>query len=102
VIEATNQDSVLLEITPPEIMELYLKKEREVMEQLRKRLVRADEHLSIKMALFATEEYLIRKALQRTNGDLKAAAKILEISHRTLLEKIKEYNIVRVCSVVTV
>jgi two-component system response regulator AtoC len=39
------------------------------------------------------EEDLIRKALKRTGGNRSQAAKILEISHPSLLSKIKEYSI---------
>ena len=39
------------------------------------------------------EEELIRKALRETKGNRTNAAKILEISHRALLYKIKEYGI---------
>ncbi len=34
---------------------------------------------------------LIRKALERTGGNRTHAAKMLEISHRALLYKLKEY-----------
>jgi two-component system, NtrC family, response regulator AtoC len=39
------------------------------------------------------EEELIRRALKETNGNRTNAAKILEISHRALLYKIKEFGI---------
>jgi two-component system, NtrC family, response regulator AtoC len=39
------------------------------------------------------EEELIRRALQSTNGNRTNAAKLLEISHRALLYKIKEYGV---------
>jgi two-component system response regulator AtoC len=39
------------------------------------------------------EEELIRRALKQTSGNRTAAAKVLEISHRALLYKIKEYGI---------
>lgn len=48
---------------------------------------------SIKKATRAIEESLIRKALQQTGGNKTQAAKILEISHRALLYKIREYRI---------
>ena len=47
--------------------------------------------VSIKRASETLERYLIRRALQITGGNRTAAAKILEISHRALLYKIKEY-----------
>jgi two-component system response regulator AtoC len=52
-----------------------------------------DENLSIKVAEDAIERDLIRKALAKTAGNRTQAAKILEISHRSLLYKMKEYGI---------
>jgi two-component system response regulator AtoC len=49
--------------------------------------------MSIKKTVRVIEEELIRRALQQTGGNRTNAAKILEISHRTLLYKIKEYGI---------
>jgi two-component system response regulator AtoC len=49
--------------------------------------------LSIKKTTRAIEEELIRRALQKTRGNRTNAARILEISHRALLYKIKEYGI---------
>ena len=49
--------------------------------------------LSIKKTTRILEEELIRKALIATGGNRTNAAKILEISHRALLYKIKEYGI---------
>ena len=53
----------------------------------------SDENLSIKKAEVTIERELIRKALAKTGGNRTQAAKILEISHRSLLYKIKEYVI---------
>jgi two-component system response regulator AtoC len=53
----------------------------------------ASEELSIKKTARFIEETLIRKALERTKGNRTAAAKLLEISHRALLYKIKDYGI---------
>jgi two-component system response regulator AtoC len=39
------------------------------------------------------EEILIRSALQKTKGNRTRAAEVLEISHRALLYKIKDYGI---------
>jgi len=47
--------------------------------------------LSIKKASRAIENILIQRALEKTQGNRTAAAKLLEISHRALLYKIKEY-----------
>lgn len=49
--------------------------------------------LSIKVASRALEIQLIEQALAKTNGNRTHAAKILEISHRALLYKIKNYGI---------
>ncbi len=49
--------------------------------------------LSIKKTARYIEETLIRKALEKTGGNRTAAAKILEISHRALLYKLKDYGI---------
>jgi two-component system response regulator AtoC len=49
--------------------------------------------LSIKRTTRAIEELLIRRALEQTRGNRTAAAKLLELSHRALLYKIKDYGI---------
>jgi two-component system response regulator AtoC len=49
--------------------------------------------LSIKKTARFMEETLIRRALEKTGGNRTAAAKLLEISHRALLYKIKDYGI---------
>jgi two-component system response regulator AtoC len=49
--------------------------------------------LSIKKATRELEQDLIRKALVATGGNRTNAAKLLEISHRALLYKLKEYGI---------
>jgi two-component system response regulator AtoC len=53
-----------------------------------------DGDLSIKRASRRAEEDLIRRALIRTHGNRTRAAELLEISHRALLYKIKEYGVV--------
>jgi len=53
-----------------------------------------DGDLSIKRASRRSEESLIRRALERTKGNRTRAAEFLEISHRALLYKIREYGIV--------
>ena len=52
-----------------------------------------NDELSIKKASRYLEMDLIKKALHKTNGNHTHAAKLLEISHRALLYKIKEYGI---------
>jgi two-component system response regulator AtoC len=49
--------------------------------------------LSIKKSARFMEETLIRRALEQTGGNRTAASKLLEISHRALLYKIKDYGI---------
>jgi two-component system response regulator AtoC len=49
--------------------------------------------LSIKKATRAIEEQLIRRALEKTGGNRTRAAQLLEISHRALLYKIKDYGL---------
>ena len=49
--------------------------------------------LSIKKATRELEQELIRRALGVTQGNRTNAAKLLEISHRALLYKMKEYGI---------
>jgi len=53
-----------------------------------------DEECSIKKASRTLEINLIKKALRKTKGNHTHAARLLEISHRALLYKIKEYGIV--------
>lgn len=55
--------------------------------------VLASGELSIKKTARFMEETLIRRALEKTNGNRTAAAKLLEISHRALLYKIKDYGL---------
>jgi len=51
-----------------------------------------DDHLSIKKAEERLEREFIRRALDKTNGNRTHAARLLEISHRALLYKLKEYG----------
>ena len=39
------------------------------------------------------ERELIRRALEKSGGNRTAASKLLEISHRALLYKLKDYNL---------
>ncbi len=52
-----------------------------------------EEEYSIKKASKSLEINLIKRALMKTKGNHTHAAKLLEISHRALLYKIKEYGI---------
>ncbi|HEX9620230.1 MAG TPA: sigma-54 dependent transcriptional regulator [Polyangiaceae bacterium] len=53
----------------------------------------ASGELSVKKTMRVIEETLIRRALQKTKGNRTRAAEVLEISHRALLYKIKDYQI---------
>jgi two-component system response regulator AtoC len=53
----------------------------------------ASGELSIKKTSRYMEETLIKKALEKTGGNRTQAAKLLEISHRALLYKIKDFGI---------
>jgi two-component system, NtrC family, response regulator AtoC len=55
--------------------------------------VLASGELSVKRATRVIEESLIKRALEKTRGNRTAAARLLEISHRALLYKIKEYGL---------
>ncbi len=52
-----------------------------------------DDNLSIKQRTAALEIELIQRALAKTGGNRTHASKILEISHRALLYKLKEYGL---------
>ena len=54
---------------------------------------KVDDNLSIKQKTAALEIDLIQRALAKTGGNRTHAAKILEISHRALLYKLKEYGL---------
>jgi two-component system response regulator AtoC len=53
----------------------------------------ASGELSIKKTVAAVEQILIRRALVKTKGNRTRAAELLEISHRALLYKLKDYFI---------
>jgi two-component system response regulator AtoC len=55
--------------------------------------LRDDLDLSIKRQTSVLERGLIRSALERTGGNRTRAAKLLELSHRALLYKIREYGL---------
>jgi two-component system response regulator AtoC len=52
-----------------------------------------DDMLSIKRAEEILERDFIRRALEKTGGNRTHAARLLEISHRALLYKLKEYGL---------
>jgi two-component system response regulator AtoC len=49
--------------------------------------------ISIKKTVAAVEQILIKRALARTKGNRTRAAQLLEISHRALLYKLKDYGL---------
>ncbi|MBN2194494.1 MAG: sigma-54-dependent Fis family transcriptional regulator [Polyangiaceae bacterium] len=53
----------------------------------------ASGELSVKKTSRIIEEILIRRALTKTKGNRTRAAELLEISHRALLYKLKDYQI---------
>jgi two-component system response regulator AtoC len=57
------------------------------------RMTLSSGELSVKKTVKIIEEELIRRALAKTGGNRTNAAKLLEISHRALLYKIKQYGI---------
>ena len=79
------------QITPVDLPPNFQKQHNVVRTTLDSALESGD--LSIKKAVRIVEEELIRKALQKTGGNRTNAAKLLEISHRALLYKIKEFGI---------
>jgi two-component system response regulator AtoC len=52
-----------------------------------------DVDLSVKRRTEALERELIRSALERTGGNRTRAARLLDLSHRALLYKIREYGL---------
>jgi two-component system, NtrC family, response regulator AtoC len=52
-----------------------------------------DGTLSVKLQTTELEKALIRRALERTRGNRTRAARLLELSHRALLYKIREYGL---------
>ena len=57
------------------------------------RLAGDDGDLSVKRRVASLEAELIRRALEQTEGNRTHACKLLEISHRALLYKMKDYDI---------
>jgi len=84
-IVLADESNIELENLPVEI--------REYKEKVELASLVEEEH-SIKKASKILEINLIQKALKKTRGNHTQAARLLEISHRALLYKIKEYEIV--------
>jgi len=91
-LENTIERAIVLadgESIVPENLPMDIQTFREKMEIL----PLSEEEYSIKKSSKALEMMLIRRALKRTKGNHTHAARLLEISHRALLYKIKEYGI---------
>ncbi len=80
------------EVIEPEMLEDKLRRGHQVPGDPISATLASDE-LSIKKTTRLIEQELIRRALESTNGNRTNAAKLLEISHRALLYKIKEYGL---------
>lgn len=52
-----------------------------------------EDEFSVRKATRALEKELIQRALKKTKGNRTQAARLLEISHPSLLSKMKEYNV---------
>jgi transcriptional regulator with PAS, ATPase and Fis domain len=61
--------------------------------EVRRREREGEDDLSLKKASLRLEKEFIRKALAATGGNRTQAARILEISLRALMYKMKEYGI---------
>jgi two-component system response regulator AtoC len=83
-IVLSDGENIELENLPPEI--------REFQEEVKLGPLVEGEY-SIKKGSKMLETNLIKKALKKTKGNHTHAARLLEISHRALLYKIKEYGI---------
>ena len=70
---------------------LTLLEEIEALEFVRTVNIRKGINLHEEMRLF--EIHLVQSALERTGGNRTHAAKLLELSHRALLYKIKEFGL---------
>jgi two-component system response regulator AtoC len=79
----TGGDTIDVDVLPERI--------KESSDEL-KQLFSSDE-LSIKKMSTMLERILIRRALEKTRGNRTNASKLLEISHRALLYKIKDYGL---------
>lgn len=75
-------------IDVPSLPEAVLAKEGEPAQALF-----SSDDLSIKKAEALLEREFIRRALEKTGGNRTHAAKLLEISHRALLYKLKDFGI---------
>ncbi|MCB0326271.1 MAG: sigma 54-interacting transcriptional regulator [Bdellovibrionales bacterium] len=88
----TTEEWIGVEHLPNFVHNVFLHKRRRVTDPDPEE----EDTLSIKEKTRTMEIDLISKALEVTKGNRTRAAKILEISHRSLLYKIKEYGLVDV------
>lgn len=97
-LENTIERGIILAETDTITMECLPEKMRELSEssfslQAHSTLGIDEDNLSIKQKVRDLETKLILRALEATKGNRTHAAKLLEISHRTLLYKLKEYSL---------
>jgi two-component system response regulator AtoC len=82
-------DEIEAQSLPPHIIQVVTRSG----ESINQGVNRSSTSLSIKERTTVLEIDLIKRALEETKGNRTHAAKILEISHRTLLYKLKEYGL---------
>jgi len=84
-------DQVILTLNKAIEREGLRRKVQSLEEQLAE--LQSPSDLSVKRQLAALERLLIARALERTRGNRARAARLLELSPRALLYKIKEYGL---------
>ena len=82
-IVLTDSDTLTMDVLPEKVVE----------SRDRIKLTLLSGELSIKRTTRVIEEELIRKALAKTGGNRTTASRLLEISHRALLYKMKDFGI---------
>lgn len=85
----SQEDQIGLESLPEQVTRAHTKRQQRASTESTVQ----DDNLSIKQKTSALEIDLIQRALAKTGGNRTHAAKILEISHRALLYKLKEYGL---------
>jgi two-component system, NtrC family, response regulator AtoC len=85
----SQEDVIGLESLPEQVTRAHTKRQQRASTETNAQ----DDNLSIKQKTSALEIDLIQRALAKTGGNRTHAAKILEISHRALLYKLKEYGL---------
>ncbi len=85
----SQEDQIGLESLPEQVTRAHTKRQQRASTNSTVQ----DDNLSIKQKTSALEIDLIQRALAKTGGNRTHAAKILEISHRALLYKLKEYGL---------